>query len=243
MTTFRKFIVAIGKNLVASGTGRWHPKYPIEAYQDGTFSFSQCGEDLAAANILQSLNHEGPVHYVDVGCFQPIRFSNTYFSYLRGGQGLVIDLNDTHRAEFQRLRPRDIFVAALVSDSPEARFVRAKGHSNDAILSEKSQETGLALAPRSLESLLDEHWPREKTISLLDIDCEGHDLEVLRSNHWTKYRPKLVIVEDFSNDEDSPACHFMKTVDYLPIARLRCALFFVDRHLEVSLSKRVGRAD
>jgi hypothetical protein len=228
MTFLQKLKIKIGSNLIASATDRWHPKYPPEAYFHGEKSFSQCGEDLAAINILMQLGHEGPVHYVDIGCFHPIQYSNTYFYYLRGGSGLVVDMNESHRAEFQRLRPRDKFISELISDTTQKMRVRSKGSPTDSIISRESNEIGEFRQPRSLSFILDEFWPKNERISLLDIDCEGHDLEVLRSNNWDKYRPKVIILEDFLYDEFSPIKNFMMHVNYKVIARLRCALLLVE---------------
>ena len=47
-----------------------------------------------------------------------------------------------------------------------------------------------------LETILDKYLPKNQEISFLSIDAEGHDLEVLESNNWEKYRPELVIAED-----------------------------------------------
>ncbi|MBI3599651.1 MAG: FkbM family methyltransferase [Nitrospinae bacterium] len=35
----------------------------------------------------------------------------------------------------------------------------------------------------------------EKEIDYLNIDVEGHELDVLRQNDWGKYRPKIISVE------------------------------------------------
>jgi hypothetical protein len=231
MTFLQKLKIAIGKNLIATATGRWYPKYPPEAYFYGGMSFSQCAEDLASLNILMQLGHEGPVHYVDVGCFHPIKYSNTYFFYLRGGSGLVIDMNDCHRRDFFRLRPRDTFVTGLVSDSYEPMHVRQDGSPTDSILSSGPNGKSQAMQPQPLSSFLDRHWPENKTISLLDIDCEDHDINVLRSNNWDKYRPRLVVLEDFTKTDKSPTYKYMENSGYRFVARIRCAMFFVNNIL------------
>lgn len=228
MTILKKVKIALGRHLIASATGRWHPKYPTEAYQYGLQSFSQFGEDLAAVSILQSVKHEGPVNYVDIGCFQPIKYSNTYFHYVRGGSGIVVDMDETYRSEFERLRPRDHYIPALVSESTQALCVNANGRPNNRIISNTSKQTGRLVNPQTLAELLDKNWPKDKPISLLDVDCEGHDLEVIKSNDWIKYRPKVVIVEDFSNELISPVEKYMKEIGYRSIARLGCAVFFIE---------------
>jgi len=234
MTFLQKLKIKIGSNLIASATGRWHPKYPPEAYFHNCMSFSQCGEDLAVVNILMQLGHQGPVNYVDIGCFHPIQYSNSYFFYLREGSGLVVDMNESHRSEFERLRPRDKFLSEIVSDSKDSLFIDARGFPTDSIVHGNPSEESQPRHPRALSVLLDEYWPEDKIISFLDIDCEGHDLEVLRSNNWKKYRPKLVVCEIIENtlgNEANEIDIFMLSKDYERVSKIRMANFYFDKKL------------
>ena len=47
----------------------------------------------------------------------------------------------------------------------------------------------------SLEEILDKYLPSNIEIDFLDVDVEGFDYQVLSSNNWNKYRPKLVLAE------------------------------------------------
>jgi FkbM family methyltransferase len=65
-----------------------------------------------------------------------------------------------------------------------------------------------------LAEILDEYLPRNKEIDFLNIDVEGIDYEVLKSNNWSKYRPKIVLIEELqelSMDELSKS----KIVDFM----------------------------
>ena len=234
MTFIQKLKIFIGRNLISSATGRWYPKYPVEAYFHNCMSFSQCGEDLAVVNILMQLGHRGPVNYVDIGCFHPIQYSNSYFFYLREGSGLVVDMNESHRSEFERLRPRDKFLSEIVSDSKDSLYVDARGFPTDSIVQGNQSGKSQPRQPRALSALLDEYWPENKLMSFLDIDCEGHDLEVLRSNNWEKYRPMLVvceIVENFLSNESNQIDFFMQSHNYERVSKLRMANFYFDKRL------------
>jgi hypothetical protein len=233
MTFIQKLKIKIGSNLIASATGRWHPKYPPEAYFYGDKSFSQCGEDLAAVNILMHLGYQGPVNYVDVGCFHPIQYSNTFLHYLNGGSGLVIDMNESHKSEFKRLRPRDKFISELVSDSTQPMQVRKRGSPMDKIIYGGRSEQGELKKPKPLSCILDQYWPKNKSISMFDIDCEGHDLEVLRSNNWRKYRPAIVVCEIFENavtPEENKIDAFMLSQNYSKLAKIRMANFYFKKN-------------
>lgn len=58
----------------------------------------------------------------------------------------------------------------------------------------------ISVPVRSLESILDEYLPQETHIDFLSVDVEGLDLEVLKSNNWDKYRPKVVVIECWDSD-------------------------------------------
>lgn len=77
-------------------------------------SYAQSGEDL----VLDFLtNYKPSGFYVDVGCNHPVRQSNSFRFYRKGWSGVVIDANPVFRTKFQRMRPRDRFVEACVSDA------------------------------------------------------------------------------------------------------------------------------
>jgi hypothetical protein len=79
-------------------------------------SYSQFGEDAVVMAMFRG--RCSPGYYVDVGCFHPTKWSNTYAFYLRGWRGLAIDPNPAVGALWSRLRPCDTFLNFGVSDNP-----------------------------------------------------------------------------------------------------------------------------
>jgi FkbM family methyltransferase len=47
-----------------------------------------------------------------------------------------------------------------------------------------------------LSDLLAQRLPPGAAVDLLNVDAEGSDLDVLRSNDWERWRPGIVVVED-----------------------------------------------
>jgi hypothetical protein len=64
----------------------------------------------------------------------------------------------------------------------------------------------------------------------MDIDVEGYDMEVLKSNNWDHYRPKVLLVEQqFGPNtvlEDLEIVRFLKGKDYTMIAMTFSTFFF-----------------
>ena len=61
----------------------------------------------------------------------------------------------------------------------------------------------ISVPVRRLEEILDENLPPHTTIDFLSVDVEGLDLEVLRSNNWRKYRPKVILAESWGSSLDN----------------------------------------
>ena len=59
--------------------------------------------------------------------------------------------------------------------------------------------------------ILYQYWPLNCPINLLNIDVEGHEIEVLLSNNWEKYVPEWIIIEVFHTSIESlPQYEFNK---------------------------------
>jgi hypothetical protein len=55
-------------------------------------------------------------------------------------------------------------------------------------------------------------------LDFFDIDVEGFDLEVLKTNDWVKYRPKVIVIESdisLQNDISSEIVKYLELQNYL----------------------------
>jgi len=187
------------------------------------FSYSQYGEDIIAGALL----NKPTGFYVDVGAYHPIVISNTYLFYRQGWRGICIDANPGALELFKQKRPRDILVHSAVSEQEGvAQFnitaagptAHLEGAGFSGVASEKLART-INVQKRRLENILRENLPPGQSIDFLSVDCEGHDLEVLRSNDWQKYRPQVIAVEDFHEDSSSDICNFLAPLGYRHVLR------------------------
>ena len=59
-------------------------------------------------------------------------------------------------------------------------------------------------------------------MDFFDIDVEGFDLEVLKTNDWKKYRPKVIVIESDSplkEDITSEIVNYLEAVNYKLIGK------------------------
>jgi FkbM family methyltransferase len=199
--------------------------------------FSQFGEDIF---LDQYFPHRNTGFYVDVGAFHPFSYSNTYLFYRRGWRGINIEPNPKGFAEFSRYRPRDVNLNCAVSS--EAKTV---SFTCDGVFSGIADDTHLFkdrnpnaqqinVQSRPLSQIFAEHVPNGVEIDFMSVDCEGHDLEVLRSNDWQRYRPRVLLVEDHGKRPELAVTPALEAWDYTPICQLRLTKVFADQRKPVS---------
>lgn len=181
-------------------------------------SYAQFGEDIVLHGLLGNRLDRG--FYVDVGCFHPIRLSNTYRFYLRQWSGICIDPNpDPHLArEWKRHRPRDRFLNVAVGEQTGTVLYKidsGKPQENRILDSpEKGSANVVEVPSMRLDQILSEHLPEGTKFDLLSVDCEGHDLAVLRSNDFSKFRPTCLVVESHGSPEADPLMSFVDGLGY-----------------------------
>ena len=172
-------------------------------------SYSQFGEDAVIQAYLRGRAHE--THgdqtkfrrdgfYVDVGAFHPTSLSNTLWLYEQGWNGINVDATPGVKEMFDLERIRDTNLHLAISDKDGPVTFYSYGHSVlNTLESTKvnwSQNPAMVqVEALTLASLLDTYLPQGKQVDILSVDVEGHDLLVLRSNNWEKYRPELVLAE------------------------------------------------
>lgn len=191
----------------------------LEALRHCRVSYSQFGEDLYLTMLLGYEKSDGT--YVDIGCFHPIQFSNTYIFYQRGWRGVAVDPNPELRKLWARYRPHDLFLSDAVSNStlPERYNSNTKYPPCSRLISDDNPTTAAPteivsrIKPVRLAELLGRHLP-EGSIDLLNIDCEGHDLDVIKSNDFLRWKPKVIAIEEATLQRETPIAQYLAQFGY-----------------------------
>jgi len=211
----------------------------------GKRSYAQSGEDIIA-DIELGKKKKGI--YIDVGAFHPKLFSNTYLFYKRGWSGVVIEPRPEAREDFLKVRPRDKFVGLGVGAKKDVleymEFDESAANTFSKTQAEKNtKEAGRKLLRRinvavmPLRDILASCGMEGAVIDLMSVDVEGMDEEVLRSNDWEKFRPKLIICEDlefeFQKPQSSGVVKYLLGLDYALVAKTPYSLIFRDSNISV----------
>jgi FkbM family methyltransferase len=146
----------------------------------------QFGEDKWIFDNIQ-LPKRGTV--VDVGADQPIHGSNSYFfeKYL-GWDSICIDGDSRTIPKLRRYR-KNVIESLIGNKNGVARFYQHP----EAGISHINEHGNVEVQIRTLNTILEESNIEE--ITLLDVDVEGHEVDVFNGLDWDKYKPKIVIAE------------------------------------------------
>lgn len=201
-------------------------------------TYSQFGEDMILEDHFRS---QKKGFYLDIGCNRPIQGSNTFRLYLKGWNGINVDGNERLINDFKKVRKRDINLCEIVSnnDTPVSFFLSdddrvstISGEFKEWIKEHRSYSKEITVKPKSVKLILDSYLPTGQKIDLMNIDVEGHDYEVLCSNDFDKYRPRVICIEDhnfsFSSFSDSKICSYLMERNYVVIGYAYPNLFFKD---------------
>jgi len=197
-------------------------------------SSSQFQEDLLIDLLL---NKKKTGFYVDIGANDPFFNSNTRRFYLRGWRGINIEPGFSEFKKIAENRLEDINLNMAVSnESGNLTFYQI---GNDSSLSTLDHNTATKMAEAyklpltsitvevlPLSQILDSYLDNRQ-IDFMSVDAEGHDLAVLKSNDWDKYRPTLVMIE--SNIDSKEIIKFMDQKKYLYIFSNHVNALFVDK--------------
>jgi len=173
---------------------------------------SQFGEEKFILSFFDK-GYKGK--FLDIGCFHPTRHNNTYKMYKSGWRGINIDLNPLTIDLFNFARAKDININAAISDKEEIKtlyFVDElntqntleanhlsflKNHHNLKEEEISQQE----IKTKRLDRILDDY--NFNDIDFMNIDVEGHELHVLNSIDFLKYRVNFICIEMIDHNDQA----------------------------------------
>lgn len=190
--------------------------------------YAQFGED----RILHRLFNKTKGNCVEVGGFDGITGSNTYFFEKIGWRCIVIEpmpdfckaIRAARQCEVVQLAASDraeeteFYVATGVEtlstmEANTRHFDRIKGLSDQGIRKIKVKTARLTdiLAERGMSE-----------IDFMTIDVEGHEMSVLKGMSFDELSPRIVIIEDIWNGKSTDVDEYMKSVSYARFMRTGC---------------------
>lgn len=101
-------------------------------------------------------------------------------------------------------------------------------------------KTSTSFVPTDTLANINRKHLNNRKIDFLNVDAEGFDLVVLKSNDWDIFRPKIIAVEiwqkdiDFDDPKKNEIYNFLTTKDYKAFSSAIFTWFFYDKHNPLS---------
>ncbi|MFM9942848.1 MAG: FkbM family methyltransferase [Hyphomicrobiaceae bacterium] len=141
--------------------------------------------------------------YVDVGGGHPVADNVSFWFYLKGWQGLIVEPQAALAEAYAHIRPRDrVYQGLAGAKDGSVAFHQVDGlhglSSMDRAAAERAQQFGagyrtIDMPVRRLDALIGE--AKLTAIDFLKIDVEGAEDQVLAGLDLGHVRPKVIVVE------------------------------------------------
>lgn len=227
LDSVQRELVAVRKELILEterGLMRLPPGMP-----------SQNGEDLVLWRFFEG-KRDG--FFVEIGAFDGVSFSNTYFFEAVGWSGILVEAVPEMIAAARQHRPFSRCVHAVVGSAVgRSRFHVVNGPGGVATLSfseadelhrDRVRKEGgsireIQVPLQTLDAILGEV---DAPIDFISIDVEGGELEVLKGFSLDKYQPRVLVVEDNSAGRDTRVREWLGARGYVERLRIEQNAFY-----------------
>ena len=211
-------------------------------------SYSQCGEDKIIEFLLSYMGEKNiGVSYLDIGCNDYKNLSNSYALYKKGVRGVLIDANPIYIDEIKIYRPEDVVlncgVGAKSSEKMKFYILNTPGLDSfdlESIEEAKRQTPWIEIVDEievpvyTLDEIYKKYFASVPTIVSLDV--EGLEMDILKSTNFEKYRPYIFIIETIEYREKisvtnkrNDIIEFMLRNDYVEYAFTGVNSIFIDK--------------
>ncbi|MBQ4061881.1 MAG: FkbM family methyltransferase [Christensenellaceae bacterium] len=209
---------------------------------------AQAGEDGIMLFVLDVLHIPYcDCTYLDLGANHPRFFSNTNYLYMRGAKGVLVEANPELIPNLKFYRHGDVILNKLITDKSgdvmDFYIMNGDGLSTpdyEAAQSFIRENPELKITRKvqvetiSVNDIMAEYFTEPPTI--VNLDIEGMEMEVLKSMDFEKYRPLMMVIEmiPYKNSlvvgiKNHEILDFMESVGYVEYAFSGINSIFIDK--------------
>ena len=195
---------------------------------------SQHGEDVLLAQFFE-FKRSG--YFVEVGAFDGVELSNSYFFEALGWDGCLIEPNPHFFKAYAAKRPYSVHVNAAVLagqqnvtqfttvlDEPALSYSKTSLAHKSRVKKVDSKIELIEVACVKLSEVLREI---KQPIDFISIDVEGAELSVLQTLDFKQNSPSVFIIEDNSGGSDKSVSDFLSNNGFEKRYQLGCNDFYL----------------
>lgn len=208
---------------------------------------SQAGEDSILLYLLPHFRKPfSECSYLDLGANHAIELSNTFALYQLGARGVLVEANPQLIAELKERRKGDLVLHRCISSSSGTlqNFYIMNGDGLSCTSLEAAQlaiqknpaleiENIVTVESITVNDILQQYFKEAPTV--VNIDVEGMELDILHAWNFDRYRPYIFIIEVIPykptlvvGEKDDNIIQYMKSVHYIEYAFTGINSIFID---------------
>ena len=169
-------------------------------------TYSMLGEDIF---IDKFFKNKKTGFYVDVGAYHPLEGNNTNLLYKKNWNGINIDVNPLSIKLFKYARKDDLNLNIGISNKKKIvkLYFRKKLNMLNTLSKKLAKihfRNGFqqkTVKTNTLNNILELSKYKNRKIDFFNLDVEGHELNVLKSLNFKKYKPSLICIEIHNHEE------------------------------------------
>lgn len=225
---------------------------PIKTYinqkRAPQLSYSSSKEDLVAQSLIGQVKQ-----FIDIGAYDGISNSNTFLFALQGAKGLCFDPIPSTFLKLKNLYFLNFNIKCIqegVSDKSQTYIIKNCGpfssidetrdeHHREIVKTKHKVDVAnspeIAITVRPLSYWL-EKYPELSNTDLVNIDVEGHEVNVLQGIDFSKFKPKCFIIEThgldlWSHESNHQINKILEEVGYIAILNNKSNTLWIQRDL------------
>jgi FkbM family methyltransferase len=197
--------------------------------------YSQYGED---ALLDWAFGDQKEGFFIEVGCIDGRRFSNTLTFEERGWKGMCVEAHSGYIESLKKNRPNSIICHCAAGEADEDAIFYANARGSLSTL-DKTKETQFQdnygsyfsgfeeqnVKKARLSTLLDTYQISD--IDILSLDIEGYEVEALKGLDLTRHRPKVMVIESDNPQHEAQLDALILPHGYTKSVNLNVNLFYV----------------
>jgi len=210
--------------------------------------YSQHGEDFILDQMLQGQSNG---YFVEVGCIDGLRFSNTLTFEERGWKGICIEAHADYIEPLRRNRPGSIVVHCAAGEADESAVTFYANSRGSLSSLDKSRENDFKAHGAYFQGFVEQkveacrldtlfHRHNVSVIDILSVDIEGYEVQAIRGLDLDRYRPRVMVIELERPQDEKAMDALLLSERYHKSVRLGANVFYVsDRTLDAGIREKV----
>lgn len=204
--------------------------------------YGQHGEDFILSELFKN---QGYGFFIEIGCIDGRRFSNTLTFEERGWTGLCIEAHKDYIELLKKNRPKSIIYHTAIGERDANEVIFYANSRGSASTLDKSKELEFKRRFKEYFTGFEEQKVKMNTINtvlkestvtnidILSLDIEGYEVQALMGFDIGKWHPKVLVVESDDLYVEKKLDNLILKHNYTKGIRMQQNIFYLENSIKI----------